>query len=228
MGSDEGDEMKLIAPTFIVLGTNVIAIMIVTTTVVAPYAAYVASISNQSSRSQSLSTSTTSTTSIATSTTSSSNPRTQTTTSTTSIATSTTSSSTTSTNATSGCEVTWSLPRGTIQVGDAVSGTVSAKCEGSAKWQIVNAQGSSVASGTSSCNRCSSVTLFSFTAGTSPLVPGSYTVKGSFDKGHGVVSSPTSSFTIGSGQQSSGAFLTMSASIVALAFLVKGRSRSTP
>ena len=41
--------MKLIAPAFVVLSTNVLAILIITTTVIAPYAGYLASGSNQGS-----------------------------------------------------------------------------------------------------------------------------------------------------------------------------------
>jgi len=90
------------------------------------------------------------------------------------------------------CTLTWTMPAGTYAPGAPITGTVTI-CPGQAPgvgaWSILSEPGGiTVASGTFSCTSttCSGgvytapvgspLTLFSYTAGSSPLTPGTYQV----------------------------------------------------
>ena len=81
-----------------------------------------------------------------------------------------------------------------------------------------------MAHGETPCNQCSSTALFALTAGSSPLVNGSYAVQVGFDKGHGVTATDSSTFSVGS-PVSSGAISAMALSIVALALLFSKKAK---
>ena len=76
--------------------------------------------------------------------------------------------------------------------------------------------------GESPCNVCTSEVLFSRVAKSS-IAYGSYSLKVGFDRGHGIIASDSSSFTVSSGQ-SAGAILLGSASLFAVALLAEVRS----
>ena len=76
-----------------------------------------------------------------------------------------------------------------------------------------------MAHGTTSCNRCSSATMFTYR----PSAPGTYSVIANFSKsGYGVLATSASSFTVTSGTPSA-ALMAGSASVVAVALVTGTR-----
>ena len=80
------------------------------------------------------------------------------------------------------CSISWNMPSGPYNPGNPVTATVTEACKGPIQWDLVNSSAVSVASGTVNCP-CSSKTLFSYTAGSSPIPPGSYSVSASWNGG---------------------------------------------
>ena len=95
-----------------------------------------------------------------------------------------------------------------------MSGTVTAGCEGDAKWKVN--------SGSQGTVHCTAGVTKSMQMGT--FAPGNYTVAANFDNGHGVRSSASSMFTVASSQSSAtGVYIPMTLSVLVLAFLILRR-----
>ncbi len=83
-----------------------------------------------------------------------------------------------------GCTITWTNLSGTYNPGQKVAEYVSTSCGGAGSWTITSQPGGQeVASGSFTCKSsgCTEVQLWSYTAGSAPLVAGSYQYTAQFN-----------------------------------------------
>jgi len=98
--------------------------------------------------------------------------------------------------ASSGCLVNWTVPTGSYLPGSTINGAVSSACTGTGTWTITTQPGGIlVASGSFTCP-CVATTLFSYTAGSSPLTKGAYQLVADFNGAHHVFSFAVSDFVV--------------------------------
>lgn len=100
------------------------------------------------------------------------------------------------------CPVTWNAPNGTYTPGESVTASISADCGGKGAWAITNSSNVIVAYGLFTCpdhkyGGCGhDKVLFTYTAGLTPLTPGSYNFTADFNGQEMVHSFKTSLFTV--------------------------------
>jgi hypothetical protein len=124
-----------------------------------------------------------------------------------------------------GCTVTWTNPSGTYNPGQTVAAYVSTSCEGAGSWTITSQPGGQeVASGSFTCGSsgCSVVQLWSYTAGSAPLVAGSYQYSAQFNGASKSYSFTVSGFIV-TPQFPAGVVLAVLAPIAALVGYAKFR-----